>query len=152
MTVNIGQNTTVSGSTLTLQGNTINGTAGLGILIDNANAFALTINAALKIAAAQTWRNNSNNLFTIGAGGVNTNGFGLTIDGSGNTTILGIVSGSGALTKSGIGTLTLNGANTYSGATMLAAGVLRIANAAGLGTTASGTTVRDRKSKRLNPS
>lgn len=141
MTGNIGQNVTISGSTLTLQGNTINGTAGLGILIDNANAFTLTISAPLKIAAAQAWRNNSSNLFTIGAGGVNTNGFALTIDGSGNTTVSGIISGSGSLTKSGSGTLSLGGANTYSGATSITAGVLSISNAASLGTTANGTTV-----------
>ncbi|HSS97234.1 MAG TPA: hypothetical protein VLK33_09395, partial [Terriglobales bacterium] len=75
MTGSVGQNVTLSGTTLTLQGNTINGTSGLGILIDNANAYTLTINAPLKLGAAQTWRNNSANLFTIGAGGVNTNGF-----------------------------------------------------------------------------
>src|SRR6266481_436419 len=65
MTTGIGQNVTISGSTLTLQGNTINGTAGLGILIDNANAFTLTINAPLTLGAAQTWRNNSANLLTV---------------------------------------------------------------------------------------
>lgn len=36
MTGSVGQNVTISGSTLTLQGNTINGPAGLGILVDNA--------------------------------------------------------------------------------------------------------------------
>ena len=66
MTTGIGQNVTISGSsTLTLNGNTINGTAGLGILIDNANSFTLTINPTIKIGNGQTWRNNSGNVLTI---------------------------------------------------------------------------------------
>src|SRR3546814_14057020 len=38
--------------------------------------------------------------------------------------VSGIVSGDGRLTKSGADTLTLTGANTYSGGTIVAAGVL----------------------------
>ena len=56
----------------------------------------------------------------------------LTIDGTGDTTISGIVSGSGTITKAGNGTLTLSGANTYSGATTLSAGTLNINNATAL--------------------
>jgi fibronectin-binding autotransporter adhesin len=141
MTGSVGQNVTISGSTLTLQGNTISGTGGLGILMDNASAFTLTITAPLKLGAAQTWRNNTGNLLTIGTGGLNTNGKALTIDGSGNTTISGVVSGSGTLTKTGSGTLALSGANTYSSATTISVGVLNIQNAVALGTTAGGTTV-----------
>jgi fibronectin-binding autotransporter adhesin len=52
-------------------------------------------------------------------------------------------SGSGvlALTKSGSGTQILSGPNTYSGATSISAGTLRITNGSALGTTGSGTTV-----------
>lgn len=125
MTGSIGQNVTISGSTLTLQGNTINGTAGLGILVDNANAFTLTITAPVKVGNAQTWRNNSANVLTIGAGGVDTNSNTLTIDGSGNTTISGVVSGAGAITKAGSGNLVLSSsANTYSGTTTVNGGDL----------------------------
>ena len=45
------------------------------------------------------------------------------------------------LNKTGSGTLTLNGANSYSGATNVSAGVLNIQNANALGSTAAGTTV-----------
>ncbi len=141
MTGSIGQNVTVSGTGLTLNGNTINGTAGLGILIDNANAFTLTMTAPVTLANAQTWRNNSGNLFTVGAGGVNLNGKAFTIDGTGNTTVTGVMSGAGAFTKAGTGTLTLSGTNTYTGTTAVSVGVLNIQNAAALGGTASGTTV-----------
>jgi fibronectin-binding autotransporter adhesin len=127
MTGSVGQNVTISGSTLTLQGNTIGGTTGLGILVDNANGFTFTITAPLKLGAAQTWRNNSGNLLTIGAGGVNTNGKALTVDGSGNTTISGVLSSSGAITKAGSGTLTLsNTGDTYTGQLTVQAGTLSI--------------------------
>ena len=43
----------------------------------------------------------------------------------------GVISGTGALTKSGIGSLTLSGANTYTGGTTVSAGTL-IAGAAGV--------------------
>src|SRR5438445_4575066 len=130
MTGNVGQNVTISGVTLTLAGNTINGTAGLGILMDNANAFTLTITAPVKVGAAQTWRNNSGNLLTIGAGGVDANGKALTVDGSGNTTISGVVSdgkGGAPITKAGSGTLTLSGTNTFGGALTIQSGTLSIA-------------------------
>ncbi len=54
---------------------------------------------------------------------------GLTIDGDGNTTVNGALSGVGAaLTKTGDGTLTLTAANTYSGGTAVASGTLVAAN------------------------
>jgi len=136
MTGSVGQNVTISatsGSTLRLGGNTINGTSGLGILVDNANAFTLTITASLRVENNQTWRNNSSNILTI-AGNVDTKGKALTIDGTGNTTISGVISNSGAITKAGTGTLMLSGANTYSGGTTLDAGTLNINNASALGT------------------
>src|SRR5437899_2712350 len=158
MTGSIGQNVTISdsGFTLTLQGNTINGTAGLGILVDNANTFTLTITAPLKVANAQTWRNNSGNLLTIGAGGVDTNAKTLTIDGSGNTTISGVVSGTGAITKAGAGTLTLSGANTYTGTTTVSGGDLSIATftltPTGTVSIASGATYTSTGTINLTPS
>ncbi|MBN8459865.1 MAG: autotransporter-associated beta strand repeat-containing protein [Verrucomicrobia bacterium] len=67
---------------------------------------------------------------------------------SGTQTFSGILqnnggSGSGvlALTKSGSGTQVLSGNNSYSGATTVSTGVLRITNDSALGTTANGTTV-----------
>lgn len=46
----------------------------------------------------------------------------------------GIVSSSGALTKTGPGSLTLSGVNTYAGGTVIEAGTLRIAQSGNLGT------------------
>ena len=109
-----------------LDGNTINGTANLGILVDNTNAFALTISAGLKLGNAQTWMNSSGNLLTI-SGAVNLNGKALTINGSGNTTISGLISGAGTFTKAGTGTLTLsNTGSTFTGQLTVQAGTLKI--------------------------
>jgi len=124
----IGQNVTLSATsgTLTLQGNTINGTVNLGLLIDNSNAFALTISAPLQIGNAQTWINNSGNLFTV-SGALNLNSKALTIDGTGDTLISGLVSHAGAFTKAGAGTLTLsNMASSYTGQLTVQAGALKI--------------------------
>ncbi|MEY2602103.1 MAG: fibronectin-binding autotransporter adhesin, partial [Verrucomicrobiota bacterium] len=80
MTTGVGQNVTIGGTaTLTLASNTINGTAGLGILMDNSSAYTLTINGPVALGATQTWTNSSSNLLTIGA--VNLSTFALTVNG-----------------------------------------------------------------------
>lgn len=52
-----------------------------------------------------------------------------------------VISGTGVVTQSGSGTTTLSATNTYSGATNVDAGTLRITNVGALGTTDAGTTV-----------
>ncbi|MFL6584104.1 MAG: autotransporter-associated beta strand repeat-containing protein [Chthoniobacterales bacterium] len=141
MTGNTGQNVVISGSALnplTLSGGTINGTGGLGILVDNTNAFALTVSAPIKLSGAQTWRNNSANLLTIGDVNVAK---ALTIDGTGNTSITGVVSGSSGVTKNGTGTLFLSGANNFTGGLTLNAGAVNIQNASALGPAGSSIAV-----------
>src|SRR5205823_8483128 len=137
MTGSIGQNFSISGATktITLAGNTINGTPNLGILLDNANAFTLTISCKLALGAAQSWVNNSSNLFTV-SGTVANGGFNLTIDGTGNTTISGVISGTGGLIKAGTGTLTLSAVDTYTGTTTINAGTLKVGIASALPATA----------------
>ena len=61
-------------------------------------------------------------------------------------TVSGVISSNSAanvlpIIKQGEGTWVLSGANTYTGTTTINAGTLRITNAAGLGSTAAGTTV-----------
>jgi autotransporter-associated beta strand protein len=126
MTGAIGQNVNISGSgEIQLSGNTINGTPNLGILVDNANSFTLSIAAGLKVGGNQTWMNNSSNLLTIAA--VNVNNKQLSVDGTGNTLFSGVVSGNGSLTKNGSGTLTLTAANTFSGTILVNAGIMQFA-------------------------
>ncbi|MHA3771838.1 beta strand repeat-containing protein [Verrucomicrobiota bacterium sgz303538] len=65
--------------------------------------------------------------------GINNNGS-LLYNTSANSTLNGVISGIGSVTKSGTSTLTLTGANTYSGGTNLTAGTLNVNNATALGT------------------
>jgi len=58
----------------------------------------------------------------------------LTINTSGSSSFAGVISGAGALAKSGIGTQSLNGNNTFTGGTALNAGTLYIGNPSSLGT------------------
>jgi len=127
MTDPVGQDVTVGGAhLLSLEGNTINGNANLGVLVDNSSAFTLTIACNTRIVNSQGWANNSSNLLTV-SGGVDLNGQTLTVSGSGNTLMSGKVTGgapSSSLAKSGTGTLTLTGKNTYQGTTQVLEGTL----------------------------
>src|SRR4029453_10918226 len=58
-----------------------------------------------------------------------------------NSSFGGVIGGTGALTKAGTGILTLSGANTYSGLTLVSAGILNIQSGSALGATTTGTTV-----------
>src|SRR6266576_4836358 len=111
---------------LTLAGNTITGVASRGILTDNTSSYSLTVGCSTRLANSQYWDNNSPNLLTVN-GAVNLNAKALTVRGTGNTRISGILSSTGAsVHKFGDGTLTLAGANTYTGATAVGAGTLLI--------------------------
>jgi autotransporter-associated beta strand protein len=128
---------------------TYNNTAGAFIIsgaaftiangITNNSTATQTINNAITLTLAQTWNAASGNL--VFGGNIANGGFLLTIGGGSNTSASGILSGAGGLMKSGAGRLTLTGANSYTGATTVSAGVLNLQNATGLGTTAAGTTV-----------
>jgi len=56
-----------------------------------------------------------------------------------NQTLSGVISGNGALTKAGSGTLTLSGSNSYTGPTSLNTGTVVIGNANALGTSGNVT-------------
>ena len=61
----------------------------------------------------------------------------LTFSGAGNITVNGPLVGSGLVTKSGTGVLSLSGANTYTGGTNINAGILKVGSATALGTGAT---------------
>ncbi|MCE9609620.1 MAG: autotransporter domain-containing protein [Chthoniobacter sp.] len=114
------------GNTLTL--------AGAGGIKINSGSGSVTLNPELILGSSQTWTNDSANLFTVG--GKVTNGANdLTVAGSGDTTISGVLgAGSGSLTKTGTGTLKLSGSNTYTGGTRLSSGTLFTDTDTALGT------------------
>jgi autotransporter-associated beta strand protein len=143
-----GATTVTAGAALQLQGGiavgaealTLNGT---GVSADgalrnisgtNSYAGAVTLGSASRIHA-------DSGALTL-SGGITASNVNLTIGGAGDTKLSGVVRlGTGALTKDGVGMLTLSAANTYTGATTVSAGTLNIQNAAALGDTSGATTV-----------
>ncbi len=106
---------TVTGNAVTLaSGNAVNNTAGTNAL--NLN-LTLTGDTTVSVGAG-----------ALSLGGTIQNaGFQLSLSGAGDVNLGGVVSGAGALTKAtGAGVVTLSGANTYSGATNIMAGTLRL--------------------------
>lgn len=98
-------------------------TTGSGGIIQSATA-TQTINNSVILAAAQTWRANTGNL-TFG-GSVDNAGFLLNLEAAmaRSISLNGLVSGFGGLQKTGLGTLTISGNNSYAGGTTLSAGTL----------------------------
>src|ERR1035437_6826483 len=134
-----GSTTVASGATLQVQGGfsfgqastTLNGTgtAGNGALENVSGNNTLT--GPITIASATRIQSDAGTLTASGtvALGANT----LNVGGAGNTTLSGIVSGTGGLTKDGAGTFLLSGANTFTGATTINGGLLSIGADNGLG-------------------
>jgi fibronectin-binding autotransporter adhesin len=102
----------------------------------------------ITLAAATTIGSDAGTLNLTNVGTIVGNGLALTLTGGGNGSVAGIIgTGAGGLTKSGAGTWTLNGANTFAGATTINAGTLALgaasttilANSSGVNVAALGT-------------
>ena len=125
-TLSINSATAIGTGSLTISGGTIDNTSGGGITLSTNNA--------------QNW--NGDFTFTgtqnlnMGTGVVAMSANRLITTNASNLTVGGIISGGFRLTKDGGGTLTLTGANTFSGGTTLNAGTLNINNPNALGTVA----------------
>ena len=140
--------------TLTLQGSTAGTGEIAGAIVDNSG----TNKTSLTKAGNGTWTLSGTNTYTgatlissgtlqIGSGGTTgTLATGSTITNNGNlafnrsnpvtqgTDFSGsAIGGTGSLTKSGSGNLTLNAANTYTGNTTISSGILKISAANNLG-------------------
>jgi autotransporter-associated beta strand protein len=80
---------------------------------------------SLTWASTGTILNSSTSVFTIQESILINTGVTGTVNASaGNVAISGAISGSGGLTKTGNGTLTLSGSNNYTGATQVSSGIL----------------------------
>ncbi|MDR0576452.1 MAG: autotransporter-associated beta strand repeat-containing protein, partial [Candidatus Accumulibacter sp.] len=150
LTVDSGYNFTYDG-TITGDGNFVkSGTGQLSLPYTNTYTGSTTVNGGtlygnipsgtdltVEIGATYTTQVAAQTVNTLnGAGNINlTSNYGLTV---GSGAFSGVISGSGTagLTKNGTGTLTLTGANTYSGGTTVTNGNLQIGNG---GTTGSVT-------------
>ncbi len=86
---------------------------------------------------------------TLGAGSMVDNAT-LVFNRSNNIAVTNIINGTGALQQNGAGTLTLSGANGYSGITIVFSGVIQLANSTALGSTAAGTIVQNSGTLDLN--
>lgn len=115
---------------------TVSQTASIPTVIFNGGTFRARGNQSTELFNVTNNQTNPNGTLRVESGGatINTNGFSVT-----QTTpfVSGSTSG-GGLTKLGSGTLTLNGTNTYTGATTISAGMLALGS---LGSIASSGTV-----------
>ena len=110
----------VSGEALTLNGNGVGGRGALDNVSGNT-----TWSGAITLDSASTIASDASQL-TLSGGitGTNTN---LSVTGAGATLIdSAITTGTGTVTMDGSGTLALTGANTFTGATNVNAGVLEV--------------------------
>ncbi len=101
-----------------------------GITNNSANNQTITLN--LTLSAPQQF-NAASGTFKIDSN-IATAGNTLTIAGASNTALSGQISGNGGLSKSGTGTLSLVGSNTYTGGTAANAGMILVSKATALGT------------------
>jgi len=156
---NFGINKTLNGTLIFSGANTYTGTTTVtaGTLKAGILTSAFGSNSAVSLANNSgvildiTGFNNTIGSLTGGgaSGGNVTLGAATLTIGSDNTSpaaYAGIISGTGAITKSGTGTLILSGSNTYSGLTTISSGTLKLGANGGatntpLGTTGAGTVV-----------
>jgi autotransporter-associated beta strand protein len=119
--------------TYTLNGNSLQFSDSASAAITNDTAQTQTINNAIITGgdADLTIDAASGDLLLNGAITDNTQ---LTFVGENNTTVTGVISGNGGLSKSDTGMLILTGANTYTGDTTLNAGSIVLGNDDALGT------------------
>ncbi|MBI5691738.1 MAG: autotransporter-associated beta strand repeat-containing protein [Verrucomicrobia bacterium] len=130
---------TYSGATNVNQGTV---TFGASNVLSDTTAVTVAAPAVLNLAG------NSDTIGSLAGAGAIQLGSGTLSTGANNSSTLvsGVVSGSGgSLVKQGTGTMTLSGANTYTGTTTVSAGTLAITSSSGLGsgdgTAGTGTTV-----------
>jgi autotransporter-associated beta strand protein len=120
-------------------------------VISGTGALTKTNTGVLTLTDANTYSGGTmigQGTLSIGNGGTTgslagliTNNATLVFNRSDSITQSGIISGTGALNKTGAGTLTLSQANTYTGTTTISNGAIRVTDEAGLGTAAAGSAV-----------
>lgn len=133
--------TTINAGTLAISAsnNLPTGTINLtgGTLLSLSGTYALGTNRGIVLAAPGTITAQSGHLTINGT--VTNGGHSLTLAGAGDMTVSGIISGTGGLVKTNTGTLTLSGANSYTGPVAITQGVVIARNNNALGADLTGT-------------
>ena len=106
---------TIEGGSYTIGGNPLRLTGGLTV-----GGGTQAINTAVTLGAAQTFNAATGSVTTLAI--LSVGGFPLTIDGAGSFGI-GLISGSGAITKNGVGATLIAAASGFSGAIILNNGI-----------------------------
>jgi autotransporter-associated beta strand protein len=142
---------TLTGNALTLDGTDAIGSGVTGSGITNNSSATQTINIPLTLGANQTFAANGGNLVLGGASlnlGAAASGYTLTVSGARNTSVSANIANGGSvagnLIKNGSGSLTLSGANSYTGTTTVNQGKLIVNgshNNGGAYTIAAGATL-----------
>src|SRR6185437_887789 len=119
----------LKGSGYAITGNAISLTTGITAANAPGAANADSVNLNITMASSQSILDgNAGASLTLG-GTIDTGAFlTLTFDGSGSTVVNSTISGTGSIVKNGQGTATLNGANSYTGTSIINAGTLVISN------------------------
>ena len=121
----------------TLQTPAVNGFGGMGTLNFNGGTLQATASYSVFVSALTAAN------VQVGGAIIDTNGYNPTIPQTlGHDPVLGATA-DGGLTKIGAGTLTLTGANTYTGPTQVNAGTLLVNNPAGSGTGSGTVTINN---------
>ena len=131
---------TVSSGTWANSGNLTVGVSGTGRLTMSGGL--VSVAGTLSQGTYGTINLNSGGTLQIGVGGTTgdlgvatlTNNGTLIFNRSDASTYSGIISGTGAVTKQGAGTLTLDGNNSYTGGTTISGGVLALSGTGSIGT------------------
>jgi autotransporter-associated beta strand protein len=150
-TLQVDQNVTLLNSIINPAGSVfaITGTGSLTLSDSNNYAGETFVNTLLKAGSSSAFSPNS--LFVLGPfGQVDLNGFNsvinnlsgtgyvdlggntLTINGTGDETYGGVISGTGSIVVNGSGTLVLTGTNTYSGGTVVSGGTFALSGSGSL--------------------
>ncbi|MES2310337.1 MAG: autotransporter-associated beta strand repeat-containing protein [Verrucomicrobiota bacterium] len=138
-TVTVNSNQSVRGiafrsETGASSGFTFNGSGTLSIDrtgIDNEDSYTQTFNTNIALLGAQNWAANQGGL-TVN-GNIANNGYLLSIIGSKDTTLAGVLSGTGGLAKDESGKLIVSGINTYTGTTFIHDGTVQLQGSGRLG-------------------
>ncbi|MCE9556019.1 MAG: autotransporter-associated beta strand repeat-containing protein [Planctomycetes bacterium] len=120
------QGVSVGAEALTLDGNGFFGQNGALVNVSGTNNYA----GLVTLASGSTIASDSGTLNLTNVGTITGAGFGLTLKGVADGSVASIIgTGTGPVTKTGLGVWTLSGANTYTGDTTISQGTLALLHA-----------------------